>query len=394
MHISSIEVVNLSFDYPAGNGFRCAGENVTGRLTSLILVTTSTGLRGIGSAYSHPDLVRLIAENHLAPMLIGEDPREIDRLWQRMYNLTRWYGRKGVAISTLGAIDIALWDIRGQAAELPIYKLLGASIGSVPAYASGLGWRDTTSELSDDARLYRSRGFRNVKMRLGRGKTYDEQAFDAVASAIMPDGAVIVDGSHQYDLNTSIIIAEYIQARGALFFEEPFLPEDIDSYISLRKKKIIPIAAGENEFGFQGFGELLRAGAVDIVQPDASRTGGISECLRIGKLAQELGAEVATHSWSDAVAVTANAHVVAALPNGMTVEVDATGNPFIESLLTEPLTVTGGVLDLGDRPGLGIDLDLDVVAELRLTTPVVPNGHYSDMAFGREHLVEETGYQS
>ena len=155
----------------------------------------------------------------------------------------------------------------------------------------------------------------------------------------------------------------------------------------------VPIAAGENEFGLQGFRELMRAKAVAIVQPDASRCGGISEVRRVAQLANEHGLQVATHTWSDAVAVIANAHVVAAVPNGITVEIDRTGTPFIEDLLVEPLSVTDGELKLGRAPGLGIQLDNDVVDRYRMADPLtIPDGSYSDMLFGKQYLPASLPY--
>ncbi len=151
-------------------------------------------------------------------------------------------------------------------------------------------------------------------------------------------------------------------ALGVGWFEEPFPPEDLPKYVALRSDCVLPLAAGENEFGFQGFAELARAGAVDVMQADACRTGGISEVMRVANLASTLGLRLAPHTWSDAVAVTANAHAVAAAKTGLTVEVDRTGNPFIDELLTEPLSVVDGRLSLSDRPGLGISLDQATVS--------------------------------
>ena len=133
-----------------------------------------------------------------------------------------------------------------------------------------------------------------------------------------------------------------LASRGVFWFEEPFPPEEIDLYTSLRPRIDVPLAAGENDFGVQGFREMIRAGALDIVQPDACRAGGITECVRIAKLAQEAGLTVGTHTWSDAVALVANAHFVASIRNGLTVEVDQTGNPFIDELLAESLTIEDG----------------------------------------------------
>jgi D-galactarolactone cycloisomerase len=183
-------------------------------------------------------------------------------------------------------------------------------------------------------------------------------------------------------MDTAPILAEV----RAFWFEEPFAPDEIDSFVTLRKGLAdygVPLATGENEFGFHGFRELIRAGAVDIIQADASRAGGITEVMRIGQMAAEHNVRLAPHTWCDAVAVVANAHVVAALPNAITCEVDQTGNRFIEELIG-PLPISKGLLELGDRPGLGITLNEDLVRELRIDDPYhLPDGNYCDVIFGR-----------
>jgi L-alanine-DL-glutamate epimerase-like enolase superfamily enzyme len=394
MRITGIEVINLHFSYPNGRGFCYAGGTVTGRVTSLIRISTDKGLEGLGSAYSHPDLVRIIIEKHLQPHLLGSDPLEIERHWDKMYQLTRWYGRKGVAMSALGGVDIALWDLRGKASGLPLYKLLGGEQNTVPAYASGLLWQDDLSLLEKEATRYRSRGFRRVKMRLGRSEAYDLAAVEAARRGVGRDGEVIVDGSHRYTLDTAERVGSFLASQKVFWFEEPFPPEDIDNYAALRARVAVPLAAGENDFGAQGFRELLRSNAVDIVQPDACRAGGVTECMRIGRMAGQAGVRVAPHTWSDAVALTANAHVAAALPNSITVEVDQTGNPFIEDLLQEPLNIKDGLLHLSDEPGLGIELNRETVKRLAMDSHLlVPEGNYSDLIFGANHWSTPPPYE-
>ena len=386
MRIEDVEVVNLRFEYPGGIGFAYAGGRVTARVTSLVLVRTDTGETGIGAAYSHPDLVRTIIEGNLRAHLIGADPSDIDGIWEKLYGLTRWYGRKGAALTAIGGIDIALWDLKGKAAKTPLWRLLGGKRGRALAYASGMFWHDDVRELEREAARHRQRGFHRVKMRLGRSWDYDTEAFKAAVRGVGKDGLVHVDGSHRYEEETAVRFGAILADAGAAWFEEPFPPEDIDRYISLRRRLKVPLAAGENEFGVQGFRELLRAGAIDIVQADACRTGGISEVLRVARMAGDLGLRVAPHTWSDAVALIANAHVVAAIPNGLTVEVDQTGNPFIEELLSEPLRLEDGYLQLGDAPGLGISLDPAALARLSVPRGVtVADGNYSDLIFGAEH---------
>jgi L-alanine-DL-glutamate epimerase-like enolase superfamily enzyme len=395
MRIERIEVLNLRFDYPGEAGFRYAGGAVTSRVTSLLRVHTDGRHIGIGAAYSHPDLVKLILERHLAPHLVGRDPAEVEQLWDLMYGLTRWYGRKGVAISALGGLDIALWDLRGKAAGKPIYELLGAKRNQVPAYASGLFWTDHPGELEREAGEHIAHGFRRVKMRLGRDPDYDLTAVDAAKRGAGKGNDVIVDGSHRYSLERAEWMGGELAARGVFWFEEPFPPEEIDAYTALRPRIDVPLAAGENDFGVQGFRELIRAGALDIVQPDCCRAGGITECLRIGQMANDAKLGVATHTWSDAVALVANAHLVAALPNGITVEVDRTGNPCIDEILVEPLRIEGGQLLLDRAPGLGVELDDQVVSRLAAAYgESMADGNYSDLTFGREYHTVAPPFES
>ncbi len=381
MKITQIETIHLRLEY--ANGFTYAGGVCTGRLTTLIRVHTDDGAIGLGSVYSHPGLVEIVVKQQLEPMLIGEDPTEVERLWELMYGLTRWYGRKGVAMSALGAIDTALWDLKAQQMGQPLWKMLGGSRGECPAYASALLWK-SPDELADEAQQLIGRGFRRVKMRLGHNDATDIAAVRAVRDAIGNECDIMADGSMRYTVEDARTLAQTLEELGVFWFEEPFPPEDIDSFSALRESVTVPLAAGENEFGLQGFQELVRANAVDILQPDASRAGGITEMLRVAELAATHGLRIAPHSWCDAVAIIANAHVVASIPHGVTVEVDQTGNPFVDELLVAPLSIKEGLLTLSDAPGLGISINEDVIDRFRLENPFdIPDGVYSDMTFGR-----------
>lgn len=393
MKIDRVEAINLRYEYPNGTGFQYSGGICTARVTTLILVHTDTGDVGIGSVYSHPALVYLIVRDQLNDLLRGENPIEVEKLWEKMYNITRWYGRKGAAISALGGIDTALWDLRGKAKDKPVWALLGGSQDSCPAYASGLLW-NKIDKLAEEASIHIENGYRRVKMRLARSEDYDIRAVQAVRKAIGSNNDLIVDASMRYNLDLARRMGKFLKEQNVFWYEEPFAPEDIDSYTALRGTVGLPISAGENEFGLQGFQELVRARAIDIVQPDASRCGGISEVYRIATLANKNSLRVATHTWSDAIAVTANAHVVSSIPNGLTVEIDQTGNPFIEDLLVEPLSISNGQLQLSQAPGLGIEINLDVVDQLRLPDPLsLPDGSYSDMMFGVPYFPNPPAYK-
>ena len=383
MKIRDIEVSNLRFEYPPERRFHYAGGICTGRLTTLIKVDTDEGVEGLGSVYSHPDLVRTIVEGQLRPALVGADPLQIEACWQRCYALTRWYGRKGVAVSALGGIDIALWDIRGKVEGKRICDLLGQARDSVPAYASGLLWKREVAELEDEARRHLGRGFRGVKMRLGKDRGYDLAAVSAVRDTIGPDAPLMVDGNARYSIAEARRMAPAWREAGVFWLEEPFAPEHPEAFRALRPSLSgIPLAAGENEFGRQGFKELIEGGVVDIAQPDCCRCGGLTEALRIVADAAEKDIKIAPHTWSDAVALTANMHLVAATPHALTVEVDQTGNPFIDDLLVEGPRITAGRAVLPGGPGLGIELNHDEVR--RYTVPrgqATPPGNYSDMVF-------------
>lgn len=394
MKIDNIEVVNLRFLYPSTEGLRSPSGASTGRVSSLVRIWTDTGMTGLGSVYSHPDLVRIIVEDHLRDMLVGEDPFEVERLWDVCYGLTRWYGRKGVAMSAIGGIDVALWDIRGKITGKPIYQLLGGKRNSVPAYASGLTWRDDPHTLAEESRRHIAKGFRSMKMRIGQNHEYDSTALRVVRDAIGSHNRLMADANARYSLEQAQQMVPHLQALGVFWLEEPFLPEDVQNYLKFHPSASISLAAGENEFGLQGFRELIEQRLVDIVQPDCSRAGGITECRRIGQLAQTHGLRVATHTWSDAVALVANMHLIASLDNGLTVEIDQTGNGLIDQLLSEPLQLVDGEVMLPSSPGLGIELDENAVE--RYAVPkgaAVSRGNYSDMVFGRTFYQPAVAYE-
>jgi L-alanine-DL-glutamate epimerase-like enolase superfamily enzyme len=364
-------------------------------LSSLIQVHTDENVSGVGSVYSHPGLIRYIVESHLRDLLVGEDPRNVQAVWDRAYKATRWYGRKGGALSAIGGIDTALWDIRGKLENKPIYQLLGGVRDRVPAYASSLLWKAAIQELQTEACRHVAAGFRAMKTRLGRNSEYDRSAIRALREAVGNDVEIMVDGNGRYSLDQARRIAQDLQKYRAYWFEEPFPPEDHDSLQALHSEIDIPLAAGENEFGMQGFRELVDKDLVDIIQPDCSRCGGISEAQQIGQYGARFDRKVATHTWNDAVALVANLHLVASLSNGIYVEIDQTGIPLIDELLIEPLRLIDGEVIVPQGPGLGIELRQDTLD--RLTVPAdqpFPPGNYSDLVFGHNYLSSTPPYEA
>lgn len=381
--IVNVECVHLRFEYDPAKTFTTPAGPVHGRFASLIRVRTDDGLEGVGSAYAHPGVVQASVD-HMGPFLIGLDPQDIARMDDRLNGVSRWYGRKGGALAAISGIDTALWDLKGKALGQPVWKLLGGAQDHAPAYASG-NLYSSPEAVADGVRRAIARGFTRVKMRVGWTYDYDVAAMRAARAAMGPGHDLMVDGTQRFTVERALDIAPVLQEIGAFWFEEPFGPDDLDSYVTLRKALKpfgVPLATGENEFGLHGFRELIRSGAIDIAQADASRAGGITEVMEVGRMAARHGVKLAPHTWCDAVAVVANAHVVAASPNGLTCEVDQTGNRFIEELIG-PLPISGGMLHLGDRPGLGITLNEDLVRELRVDPFNMPDGNYCDVIFGR-----------
>ena len=224
-------------------------------------------------------------------------------------------------------------------------------------------WKDGTQELADEARGHVSDGFRAMKMRLGRDRDYDCDALVAMRDAVGSGSRLMVDGNARYSFEEARAMIPRFEEAEVFWLEEPFAPEDLDSFIALQPLRgDIPLAAGENEFGMQGFRELMDSGAVQVVQPDCCRCGGLTEARRIAKRAGARGLPFAPHTWSDAVALVANMHLVASERNSLTVEIDRTGNPFIDELLTEPFEIRDGMVRVPNGPGLGIELNEEVVA--------------------------------
>lgn len=382
MKITEVETIHLRVEYPPDATFSTPAGPVHGRLTTLIRLHTDEGLTGIGSAYAHPGVVQAVIE-HLEPFILGYDPVETERHWNRLHSISGWYGRKGAAVAAISGVDTAFWDLRGQIEGQPVWKLLGGTEPHAPAYASGLLY-SSPEAVGSGAAAFIERGFTRVKMRAGWNWDYDLAAVAAAREAIGPTHDLMVDGTWRFQLDAAMAFSDVLADHDVFWFEEPFAVDDLDDFVALRAHSRVALTTGENEFAYHGFREHLRAGTVDIVQADASRAGGITEVVEIGNLAATYGVRLAPHTWCDAVAVVANAHVVAALPNAITCEVDQTGNRFIDELLGDRLPISAGLLDLGDRPGLGITVDEDLIAAHRVADPRdIPPGNYCDLVYGR-----------
>ncbi len=350
---------------------------------ALVTVRTEDGLEGFGEAKgavgSSGDCASLVTcvERELGPRLIGCDGREITRAWETLYNGTRDHyalsrgrgfpalGRRGTTIAALGAIDIALHDLVGKALGVPVVQLLGGACRDrMPAYASG-GWADADG-IGPQLESYTQQGFAAVKMRVGAmDKTVDVsvERVRAARAHLGRDIDIMVDSHGTFSVAEAKRFAREVEDCGLRWFEEPLNADDRAGLVELRAATSIPIAAGESEFTRFDFLELLRTGAVDVLQPDTAIVGGITEARRIGELASAFQRELAPHLWGSALSFAAGLHVAFASPAAAILEYSLGDNPLLHDLVEEDLSPTGGTLDAPIAPGLGVTLSTAFIEE-------------------------------
>jgi len=361
-----------------------------GRLTTfditLVEVETEDGQVGfgeskgaVGSTANNGAVVASV-ERELRPLLLGEDARQINRLWELMYNGSRAHfalergrvfpilGRRGVTISAISGIDMALWDLLGKSLGVPVYQLLGGRCrDALPAYASG-GWADEAG-IAAQLRSYLDRGgFRAVKMRVGSMDGTVERSIARVRAAregLGPDVGIMVDAHGTFSVKEAQRFARAVENCHLRWFEEPVSADDRTGAAEVRATTDIPIAAGESEFTRFDFRDLLQARAVDILQPDLGITGGLTEGLRIAALAGAYQKEVAPHLWGSALLFAAGLHLAAATPACTILEYSLGFNPMLHDLVEESFPVQDGRIAIPDRPGLGVTIRPEFVERYR-----------------------------
>lgn len=381
MKIQSVHVYPLST--PLSQPFFFSQGWVSRRSSTLVEITTDTGLSGWGEAFTQglepPQIAAAAIESALKPLLLNEDPLATEVLWHRMYHATRDFGRKGSVLAAISAIDIALWDLAGKFYQVPIYQLLGGPFRTrVQAYATGfyrLSAQDESSRLADEALAHYDAGFRAMKIKLGFGLASDEKAMAAIASALQGrDVTLMVDTNHAYGVADAIRLGRSLEPYRLRWYEEPVAPEHLSGYREVRQACSMPIAGGENEHTLYGFRDLFAAAAVDVAQPDIGSTGGFTACRHITALAQAHGVKLNPHVWGSAVAQAASLQLLAALPiphhsvfpEEPIFEYDRSSHPFRLDLITEPILQQDGFVSIPSGPGLGIEVVRDVVARYRL----------------------------
>ena len=386
MKITAIRSHVLGYDLPEELGY--SQQYYARRTCHLVEVTTDEGVTGWGECFGPGAIAmanREIVHRVIAPLLEGRDPLDRNACWHSVYNLTRDHGQKGMVIQALSGVDIALWDIAGKVAGLPLHAMLGGKCRErVPVYGYAMMLKresvaDHEARFRDEAQAIRDKGFVGAKMKVGLGVADDIRLATAVREGVGEGYPFMVDANHAYDINQALRLGRALDELGAHWFEEPVAPEDRAGYRRLRKAIATPIAGGEAEFTRFGWRDLLDADCLSIAQPEVCGLGGITEYQRVLVQCQARMVPVVNHVWGSAVAIAVNMHLAAAqepMPGGLFpqepwLEFDTTHHLFRDELLREPLDVFGqvareGSVAIPDKPGIGVDPDPDFMAHYAL----------------------------
>ena len=382
MKITRIISHVLQYDMPEVLGY--SQQYYSSRTAHLVEVQTDEGVTGWGECFGPGNIAianKSIVEKVIQPIVLGLDPMDRDVIWHKVYNLLRDHGQKGMPMQALSGVDIALWDIAGKVAGLPLHKLIGGAHRiDIPCYGYGMMLRnepigDLARRFEDEAATIRDMGFVGAKMKSGFGPKPDVKLCEAVRRGVGDDFKFMVDANHCYTTSDAFYVGRALEELDAYWFEEPIAPEDLDGYRELRAGLTVNISGGETEFNRWGWRSILENRGLDIAQPEVCALGGVSEYLRVLALCHAHFTPVINHVWGSAIAVATNLQLLAAmppLPGGMhpwepMLEFDTTDNKFRDELLTEPLDIQGQVKSNAGRVtiptglGIGVEPDLDFI---------------------------------
>jgi len=331
----------------------------------IVEIFTDTGLVGIGNAALSPRVTKQVCDLYLKPLLIGADPWDIEFLWQHMYRKTMAFGRKGIAMVAISALDIALWDLLGKSAKQPVYRLLGGRTKPrIPVYASRL-YSTPLDELARESKKYKDEGYKAMKLRYGWGPNDGAAGMHKNVDLVrtvretVGDGVdIMTDAYMGWNLDYAKRMLPLLAPYNLRWLEEPVIPDDIQGYAELKSRGIIPIAGGEHEHTIYGFQQLLQAKAVDYIQFDTNRVGGLTQARKIAALAEAHSVPVIPHAGQ-----MHNYHVVMASLNSPMAEffppVDVeVGNELFWYIFDGEPKPNDGFIDLDENlPGLGLTIN-------------------------------------
>jgi len=356
-----VDVKTYPVIYPVKDPFSNGMRTTRQRPFGIVEVITDSGLSGWGEGTGVP------ARRALESQVIGRSPFDYAVIWEGLQ-------LQGTDIGAISGVDIALWDLMGKALDKPIHQLLGGSFRSkVDAYATGLFRRersDPTAALVDEARGYVDQGFKAMKMKVGFGPDYDIKNVAAVRRAIGDDILFAVDANCAYDRGSAIAVGQRLVENNLLWFEEPVSSDDVESYIEIRRALNVRISGAEQLRGHRAFRRFLQERALDIVQPDISICGGFTEYKKIEAMASANHVRVLPHMFGTAIRMAATLQLLANLPDvphsnvpfPVLLEYDMSENALRTELAVEPIAHVDGVVAIPQGPGLGIEINRDLLA--------------------------------
>ena len=351
----------------------------SGQDALIVRVHTDEGITGIGEVDSAPLAAQGMilgpyshtVSSGLRHLLLGEDPFETERLWEKMYRANIYSGRFGIGIHAMSGIDIALWDIKGKKLGMPIWKLLGGGFHKkIRCYASSL-FGNTPEETCELARRYAAQGFKAVKFGwapMGKGAATDVALVAAARRGLGEKVDLMIDAGLVWDAKTAIQRARAFAEYNIYWLEEPLAPDDYEGYRKLSEATEIRIAAGEEESGRHTYRRLMEEGKIDVVQVDLTRCGGFTEAMKIAPMAAQHGLPVANHGFTTYINVAAALHWLNSIPNALIAEFVAQENTNLREFLTrQKIRAQDGYLEMPQAPGLGMELDEEALARFRVS---------------------------
>ena len=356
-------------------------QSDSGQDALIVRVHTDEGIIGIGEVDSAPLAVKGAIEgpfshnvaSGLKEIVLGEDPFETEKIWHKMYTRNIYGGRRGVGLHAMSGIDMALWDIKGKALGLPIWKLLGGGFHSrVRAYASSL-FGATPHETGERGKRFIDQGFTAVKFGwepMGQDEATDVALVREARRGIGEEADLMIDAGLCYDAQTALQRARRFEEFNVFWLEEPLMPDNYEGYRRLSESTSLRIAAGEEESERQSFIHLMDRGKIDVVQVDLTRCGGFTEGMKIASLAADRGLPCVNHGFTTYVNVAAALHFLASIPNSFIMEfVVEEETTLREEVTVQTIRAIDGFVEVPREPGLGVDLNEEAIEAYRWGCP-------------------------
>ena len=361
MKITDIKIYLLRKKLSSSMTISRGGFNV--RTHAIVEVHTDEGISGLGEGVGDAILVSAIVDKRMRESAIGLNPMEIEHVREKLMDGQVYFESKGSGICAASAIEMACWDIKGKALNVPVYQLLGGLYqDSLEAYVSDVYWEEDPRKMAKNAERILGKGFKTIKAHIGhRSPREDLGRVKALRETAGEATRLMLDLNAGYDAMQAREAMRLWKKFDLYWIEEPVSPYHLDILADLRARADIPIAAGENEFRVKGFKELFDKKAVDIAMPDIGRVGGIQETKNICALAAAYGVAVSPHNFSSGILLAATIHLMASTPNTTLLEFDTSENAIYQELLTDPLVLNDGCVMVPSSPGLGVHLPKQVI---------------------------------